>query len=32
VEFGYGADEEERIIRISASGPDSIAALNKLDF
>jgi tRNA threonylcarbamoyladenosine biosynthesis protein TsaE len=32
VELGYGEDEEERIVRISASGPESAAALRNLDF
>jgi tRNA threonylcarbamoyladenosine biosynthesis protein TsaE len=32
VELGYGEDEEERVIRISAIGITSAAALEKLDF
>lgn len=32
IELGYGAGEDERTIRISASGPHSAAALHKLAF
>jgi tRNA threonylcarbamoyladenosine biosynthesis protein TsaE len=32
VELGYGEDEEERVVRLSASGPESAAALRNLDF
>jgi tRNA threonylcarbamoyladenosine biosynthesis protein TsaE len=32
VELGYGTGEDERVIRISALGPHSAAALQKIDF